>query len=55
VKAWWFNPRTGAASPIGTFPNTGVRTFTPPDAGETLDWVLVLDDESKRYPLPGKR
>ena len=55
VKAWWFNPRTGAASPIGTFPNTGERTFTPPDAGETLDWVLVLDDESKRYPPPAKR
>ena len=29
VKAWWFNPRTGAATAIGTFPNTGERTFTP--------------------------
>jgi Protein of unknown function (DUF4038)/Putative collagen-binding domain of a collagenase len=54
VKAWWFNPRTGGATAIGTFANTGERTFTPPDQGETLDWVLVLDDESKHYPPPGR-
>jgi Protein of unknown function (DUF4038)/Putative collagen-binding domain of a collagenase len=53
VKAWWFNPRTGQATAIGTFPNTAERTFTPPDPGELLDWVLVLDDESKKYPPPG--
>ena len=53
VKAWWFNPRTGEASAIGSFANTGDRTFTPPDTGEMLDWVLVLDDESKGYPPPG--
>ncbi len=53
VKAWWFNPRTGEATAIGTFANTGERTFTPPEPGELLDWVLVLDDESKKYPPPG--
>ena len=55
VKAWWFNPRDGRATRIGTFANSGERTFTPPDAGEMLDWVLVLDDESKAYPAPGRR
>lgn len=55
VKAWWFNPRTGTATAIGTFPNTGERAFTPPDAGEMLDWVLVLDDAAKGYPAPGAR
>jgi len=55
VKAWWFNPRNGSATVIGVFPNSGERTFTPPDRGEMLDWVLVLDDESKRYPPPGSR
>ena len=55
VKAWWFNPRTGAATAIGTFANTGERAFTPPDRGEMLDWVLVLDDASKKYPPPGRR
>jgi hypothetical protein len=54
VKAWWFNPRTGSASEIGSFPNSGEREFTPPDKGEMLDWVLVLDDAEKGYPAPGK-
>lgn len=53
VKAWWFNPRNGKATAIGTFPNTGTRKFAPPDDGELLDWVLVLDDESKNFPEPG--
>jgi Protein of unknown function (DUF4038)/Putative collagen-binding domain of a collagenase len=55
VAAWWFDPRTGRATAIGTFPNTGERTFTPPDPGEMTDWVLVLDDASKRYGPPGAR
>jgi hypothetical protein len=54
VKAWWFNPRNGQAAVIGQFPNSGEREFTPPDYGELLDWVLVLDDASKEYPAPGK-
>ncbi|HQR34282.1 MAG TPA: glycoside hydrolase family 140 protein [Blastocatellia bacterium] len=53
VNAWWFNPRDGKARLIGQFPNTGEREFTSPDKGENLDWVLVLDDASKRYPAPG--
>jgi hypothetical protein len=53
VKAWWFNPRDGKATAIGTFPNTGTKRFTPPDAGELLDWVVVLDDETKVYLEPG--
>ena len=54
VKAWWFNPRDGKATAIGTFANAGTKRFTPPDAGELLDWVLVLDDEAKNFPEPGK-
>ena len=53
VKAWWFNPRDGRARLIGQFPNTGEREFTPPDLGENLDWILVLDDARKNYPAPG--
>jgi hypothetical protein len=55
VKAWWFNPRSGEATSYGTFANGGVREFTPPDPGEMLDWVLVLDDAAKKYPAPGSR
>ena len=54
VVAWWFDPRDGTASRIGTFPNSGERAFTPPDLGEDRDWVLVLDDEAKGYGPPGR-
>lgn len=52
-RAWWFNPRTGQATTLGEFPNAGDRRFVPPDLGEELDWVLVLDAASKHYPPPG--
>jgi hypothetical protein len=54
VQAWWFNPRDGKATAIGVFPNTDEREFSPPDPGEMLDWVLVLDDASKKFPPPGQ-
>jgi hypothetical protein len=52
AKAWWFNPRTGGATVIGTFSTSGTRTFTTPATG--ADWVLVLDDKSEDFPKPGK-
>ena len=55
VKAWWFNPRNGEAKLIGEFTNEGMREFTPPDYGEMIDWVLVLDDARKNYPAPGTK
>ena len=54
VKAWWFDPRTGKSTSAGEFPNTGEHEFEPPNAGEGLDWVLVLDNASKHFPIPGK-
>lgn len=55
VKAWWFNPRDGKVTAIGEFPSTGTKEFAPPDYGEALDWVLVLDDAARNYPAPGTR
>ena len=55
VKVWWYNPRTGEATVIGTFDNQGQRQFTPPNHGEMLDWVLILDDAARQYPAPGTR
>jgi Protein of unknown function (DUF4038)/Putative collagen-binding domain of a collagenase len=54
VTAWWFSPRDGSATRIGQFPNQGQREFTPPDPGESTDWILVLDQASKNYPPPGQ-
>ena len=53
VTAWWFDPRSGKATLVGELANEGERSFTPPDLGEALDWVLVLDDAAQGYPPPG--
>jgi hypothetical protein len=55
VTAWWYDPRNGQAERIGLFPNRGTRRFDPPALGETLDWVLVLDDASRNFPPPGSK
>ena len=53
IRAWWFDPRTGKASLIGEISNTKQHEFTPPDVGEALDWILVLDDAAMEFPPPG--
>lgn len=56
VKAWWYNPRTGTAIEIGKYKNEGIVLFNPP--GDELagnDWVLVLDDVSKKFKTPGSK
>lgn len=55
VVAWWFNPRNGEAKEIGKYSNSGTQTFNTPAPGENLDWILVLDDASKKYPAPGSK
>jgi len=55
VIAWWYNPRSGEAQLTGRFSNTGTQTFNTPTPGENLDWILVLDDYSKKYPAPGSK
>ncbi|MBC3787536.1 glycoside hydrolase family 140 protein [Spirosoma utsteinense] len=52
LVANWFDPRTGKTKAAGTFDNQQPRQFTPPDSGYGHDWVLVLDDAAKKYPMP---
>jgi hypothetical protein len=54
IRAYWYDPRTGASKPIGRFPRTATRRFEPPSSGEDHDWVLVLDDAARKFPAPGK-
>lgn len=52
VKGWWYNPRTGSAQAITeNLTNTGTKQFTSPANGP--DWVLVLDDASRKFKTPG--
>ena len=48
VRASWFDPRYGTTLPIHTSDNAGFQTFAPPSSGRGCDWVLVLDDATRR-------
>jgi hypothetical protein len=50
VRAWWFNPATGASTLIGEYAAAGTQTFTPPAA---QDWVLVIDNAALGLAAPG--
>ena len=54
IRGWWYDPRQGTATAIGEFEKTGFKDLTPPFSGPGNDWVLVLDDASKNFPVPGK-
>ncbi|HZY79837.1 MAG TPA: glycoside hydrolase family 140 protein [Cyclobacteriaceae bacterium] len=49
-KVYWYSPETGKVTP-GADAKSGQRTFTPPKEGK--DWVLVIDDASRKYSPPG--
>jgi hypothetical protein len=51
LRAHWYNPRSGESTLIEEFERTNSRPFTPPEWGP--DWVLVLDDASRNFQLPG--
>ena len=51
LRAWWFDPRTGFAHPLGLIDGGGKREFQSPAYGP--DWVLVIDDAAAGYPPPG--
>jgi Putative collagen-binding domain of a collagenase/Protein of unknown function (DUF4038) len=58
LNANWYDPRSGKTIPIGLIENKGPLTFTPPLPGSSPvpsqreDWVLILDDAEKNYPMP---
>jgi hypothetical protein len=43
---------TSATTDLGTFSDSGMMMFTPPDGN---DWVLVLDDANAGLPSPGSK
>jgi hypothetical protein len=54
THAFWFDPHTGKAAPLGVFPAGRETTWTPPSSGRGHNWVLVLDDATRRFPAPGQ-
>jgi hypothetical protein len=54
VAAWWFDPRTGQTTSLGTLPADGRRAFDPPgDEQPGNDWVLILQDPTRPTAWPG--
>ena len=48
IVGHWFNPKNGKQTEIEKFNNSGTKKFTPPTSGYGHDWVLILDDNSKK-------
>lgn len=54
VSETWFDTRYGIADKIHTGDTQAIQSYTPPTRGRGCDWVLILEDAHKNYPLPGK-
>jgi hypothetical protein len=54
ITANWYNPKNGEITNAGKSSKKNQQEFTPPTSGYGHDWVLILDDASKDYPLPKK-
>ncbi|HET9486112.1 MAG TPA: glycoside hydrolase family 140 protein [Chryseosolibacter sp.] len=52
--ARWYNPKNGEITDAGRFTRQAQQEFSPPTSGYGHDWVLVIDDVSKGYQMPGK-
>lgn len=52
VKQIWYDPRYGVAYPtlIGT--GRGMQTYAPPTSGRGQDWILIVEDADRGFPLP---
>jgi hypothetical protein len=50
LRGWWFDPRTGVATPIEGLRKEASVALRPPASG---DWVLVLEDAALDRAAPG--
>jgi len=51
-NSWWYNPTNGEAIRNKPVKTTAKHNFIPPQTGK--DWVLVIDDASRKFKAPGK-
>ncbi|MDQ3856402.1 MAG: glycoside hydrolase family 140 protein [Chloroflexota bacterium] len=52
--AHWYDPRTGSATAAGEVWGRATVDFAAPSSGPDQDWVLVLDDVSRGFGVPGE-
>jgi len=53
LKKLWYDPRYGIAYWLHTGTTKAMQTYTPPTAGRGCDWILIVEDESQRFPALG--
>jgi len=54
LAIWWFNPKNMETIKVGIVKNSGKLEITAPTTGIENDWVLIVDDASKKFKEPGK-
>ena len=47
LHTYWYDPRNGKITEIGSIQNEGEKQFRPPSTGYGKDWILVIDDAAK--------
>ncbi len=52
IQATWYNPRNGETKEVGKFTKKAQQEFVPPTSGYGQDWVLIIDDASKKFVIP---
>ncbi len=52
LHAYWYNPRNGEVKDAEQMDNNKPKKYSPPTSGYGQDWVLVLDDATKKYARP---
>jgi len=54
IKVSWYNTKDGSVVKGPDITKKSMQEFTTPTLGKGNDWVLVLDDGSKKFNEPGK-
>jgi hypothetical protein len=55
INGYWYNPRNGEVKEMGKSAKKAQQEFTPPSSGYGKDWVLVIDDASEKFKIPGSK
>lgn len=53
-NSWWFDPRTGNAYEGSSLDRSERAEIEPPTSGKGQDWVLVVDNSTESFGVPGK-
>jgi len=52
IQTSWYDPRYGITYPIHAGNTGGIQTYTPPTQGRGRDWILIVEDADRGFPLP---